>query len=271
MSWSDYEYSTASGQPVRLYEFIRGGTRYYRYTNADRAVTAGGQTWAAIAISDGGIASGTDDDDMTITLPADNPVAELYDGVPPSRAIRLKIHELHYGDADVEVKTRWVGTLTNRQRSDAGVAKLSAVSLAATFGRTGVRLTWGRGCPYALYDHNCRLKSADYAVSLSITSTDGNGITVNIPAGVPEGYFSGGYIEFTAGGVTETRGARVHSGNVINLFGGSTGLTVGQAVTVYPGCDLTAETCDAKFGNILNFGGINHLPSVNPWQIIKVF
>lgn len=108
-------------------------------------------------------------------------------------------------------------------------------------------------------------------MALIITALTGNGITVNLPAATPDGWFSGGYIEYQVGGVLQRRGARSHTNNTIALFGGCDGLSVGQEITAYPGCDLTITTCNNKFANCLNYGGIPHLPDVNPWQIIKVF
>lgn len=271
MSWNEHEYSVANGMPLTLYEFIRGETLHYYYTNADMAVTFNHQTWSPIAISDSGLSQGAGDN-ITLTLPASHPVIDLYRGVPPSGPVRVKIHRAHYRDAAEEIRTVWIGTITEIKREDAGVANIISASLASTFTREGLRLTWGRACPHAVYDHNCRLRAADYAVTGQVvTRLDGAGITVNLPAGVPDGYFSGGYIEYQVDGITERRGTRLHKENILSLFGGSAGLSVGMAVTLYPGCDLTIDTCNDKFGNVPNYGGCPHLPSVNPWQIIKVF
>ncbi|EAS1642604.1 DUF2163 domain-containing protein [Salmonella enterica] len=271
MSWSESENSVSAGQPVRLYEFIYGDEKHYRYTSADRQITAEREIWEPIAISDSGVATGTDNNEMTVTLPADTALAQLYTGIPPSSPVKVRIHMLHYGDASTQVITVWAGTVTNRKRSNAATAELSCVSLAATFSRSGVRLTWGRACPYSLYDSNCRVSVASHKLTLTITATSGSGITVNMPSSTPDGWFSGGYIEYTTAGVTQRRGARAHKGNVIDLFGGAAGLTTGQEITVLPGCDLTIATCNEKFSNCLNYGGIPHLPDINPWQIIKVF
>jgi hypothetical protein len=40
-------------------------------------------------------------------------------------------------------------------------------------------------------------------------------------------------------------------------------LTVGEAVTLYPGCDKTAETCRVKFSNRINHQGEAHFLGIN--------
>jgi len=147
-----------------------------------------------------------------------------------------------------------------------------SISLASTFSRVGVRLTWGRQCPYALYDHNCRVDPLRFAVSgVVVTALDGSSINANLPAGLASDWFSGGYIEFDRNGYTERRGLREQDSNTLHLFGGTTGLQVGQSVTLYPGCDRTIATCDSKFANHLNYGGQPHMPGKSPYTIIKLF
>ena len=36
-------------------------------------------------------------------------------------------------------------------------------------------------------------------------------------------------------------------------------------IDMAPGCDLRRDTCAAKFGNLLNFGGFPDIPGRNPF------
>ncbi|EIN3255846.1 phage tail protein, partial [Salmonella enterica] len=38
MSWSEFEYSVADGQPLTLYEFLLGDSLFWRYSNADKDI-----------------------------------------------------------------------------------------------------------------------------------------------------------------------------------------------------------------------------------------
>ena len=85
--------------------------------------------------------------------------------------------------------------------------------------------------------------------------------------GRPHQWASNGYIKFTSGyNANLTSEVKIH-----NVEGGSLGesielylatvmpIMVGDTFELTAGCDHTAETCSAKFGNIVNFGGFPHL------------
>ena len=90
MSWSEFEYSVADGQPLTLYEFRLGDSLFWRYSNADKDIDFAGQVWEAQAISSSGLSSGSGDG-MDITVPASNPVALLFRATPPSRTVRVRV------------------------------------------------------------------------------------------------------------------------------------------------------------------------------------
>lgn len=270
MSWNQFEYSTADGRPVTLYEFIRGDVVFYRYTNADRDIEVGGHIWTQTAISDNGLSAGSGNS-LDITAPVDNAVVQLFRGIPPSSPLRIRIHRFHIDDTAAEFRTVWVGTVKEVKRETIDRARMLTSSLASTFNQVGLRLTWSRACPYALYDHNCKVNQQQFAVGVTIQALDGAGVTVNLPGGLAEDHFSGGYIEWMVDGVIERRGMKAQNGNQIGLLGGTVGLSVGQAVTLYPGCNRTIDVCAAKFTNHLNYGGTPHMPGKSPYTIIKLF
>lgn len=269
MSWNDAEYSTADGIPVMLFTFSLD-QKVWRYTSADDVITVMGKSWTPVAIKGGTLAQGTGDH-MEITLPMDNEVVLLFRGIPPSTPVKLMIYRLHMSDTQREFKTVWVGSISEIRREQPDRAKLISVGIAGSLTRQGLRLTWGRSCPYSVYDSNCRVPPGQFARNgLIIRSLTGAGIVVALTS-VEDGWFSGGYIEYITDGILQRRGIRTHSGDELQLFGGSVGLSAGMAVTAYPGCDLTIETCEHKFSNTLNYGGCPHMPGISPWEIIKVF
>ncbi|AAP96358.1 hypothetical protein HD_1576 [[Haemophilus] ducreyi 35000HP] len=54
-------------------------------------------------------------------------------------------------------------------------------------------------------------------------------------------------------------------------MGGTQKLSVGTQIKVYPGCDGRASTCLKKFNNMLNYGGIPHMPNKSPYDGSRVF
>lgn len=271
MSWNKHEYSTANGLPVSLYAFMRNDAKGFYYTNADQAIELDGKTWLPLAISDNGIRTG-EGGSLEVTVPSVSGVAQLFRGVPPSSPLKVLIHRWHVEDDTGEFRTVWFGTIKEAKRQSTDQAKFITTGVASTFSRSGLRLTYGRACPYALYDHHCRVNPLTVMVSsVEIVSLDGSSITVVLPSTFAEGYFSGGYIEWDDDGFPDRRGFRVHSGNQLSLFGGTDRLTVGMKVNLFPGCDRTIQTCNDKFNNTLNYGGQPHMPGKSPYQIMKLF
>ncbi|WP_347253451.1 phage BR0599 family protein [Leminorella grimontii] len=271
MSWNEFEMSVANGRPVEFYEFSRDDTRFYRYTNADRDMAFNGYTWEAAAIQCPGVTVGTSDG-LEITVPATNPVALMFRGAPPSSSVRLRVFRNQADDTSGDYRIVWVGTVTEAKREATDRVKLITNSIASTFTRNGLRLTWGRNCPYSLYDHNCRVDKTKFAAtSLTVLALDGASLTIALPGSLPDGWFSGGFIEWTVDGLTERRGLKGQNGNTIGIFGGTAGFSVGQVVTLYPGCDRIINTCSSKFNNHLNYGGQPQMPGVSPFGIIKLF
>ncbi|MGU9776198.1 phage BR0599 family protein [Salmonella enterica] len=270
MSWNEYEASVANGQPLLLVEFIRGGAQFWRYTNADRMVSYGGHDWEPAAIAVPGVTVGTGDS-LDVIIPAVSPVAGLFRGIPPSSPLRIKIHRVQAEDAAAEVKTVWIGSVSEAKHEEIDRVKLITVNVSTTFARNGLRLTWGRACPYSLYDRNCAVNPAQYAFKTSIKSLDGGNITVASVSGLAAGALSGGYMTWVTDGITERRGLKGQNGAVIGVFGGTQGLAAGLAVTLYPGCDRTIQVCNDKFNNVLNYGGQPHMPGKSPYEIIKLF
>jgi hypothetical protein len=89
---------------------------------------------------------------------------------------------------------------------------------------------------------------------------------------LPDGYYVGGSILLVmADGMTEQRAIESRAGNTLTLLSGTSGLTVGQAVKVYPGCNQTSEMCDAVYNNILNYGGFRHMPGKSPFDAMLFY
>jgi uncharacterized phage protein (TIGR02218 family) len=131
--------------------------------------------------------------------------------------------------------------------------------------RTGLRRLYQRHCPHVLYGGLCRASAVTHRVQGTVSGTSGTTVTVPAAAGVPAGHFSGGYATWSAGGITEKRMIVSHAGESLTLASAPPGLAVGATVMLYPGCDHTLATCEAKFANSANFGGFPFIPTKNPF------
>lgn len=271
MSFDTIERSNYAGKPVVLYEFKLGSNRW-RYTNAQRNIPFGGQTYTAIGISHDGISMSGDPtaDDLTINLSAKAEVTDLYIGTPPSDPLEIAIRSLHHGDTDAPVV--WSGTVKSARRVSMVEWAFTCNSLLSSLNRNGLRLFWQRGCQHILYDRECRVNPDDYATTVQVSGKTGTSLTSATLGTLESGYLAGGYLSFTGPyGTTERRAIERHVGSTIHLLSATDGIDVGQWITVYPGCNRTSPMCEQRFNNIDNFGGFPHLPNQSPFDGDPIF
>lgn len=270
MTFQTYETSTQDGEVTSLYEIVWGGT-IWRYTSADRQITVGGVNYAPLPCSDNGMKQGGNtNEDIEITMPSDIPLADLYQSTPPSNTIRVTVRRRHSTDPDGQAFVYWKGYLSNVKRGEGNAAiTLVCNTLLSSFTRQGLRLAWTRGCPHILYDQECRVNPADFVHATTIVALDGNSITLAGSGGRPQGWFTGGYIEWEVGGpaTLDRRGIASSPSDVrLGLLGTTYRLSVGLPIRVYPGCDLTMSTCRNKFNNRANYGGCKQMSGQSPFD-----
>lgn len=271
MAFDDKENSREAGQPVRLYLFTRGPLNF-AYTTADRDVTVANRTFKSVPIEDGGIqfTGQAAADDVTVTLPANTEVAQLYQAVAPADEVSATVWDWHYGVDDYRVV--FVGSVASCSMTTPYSSEITLRSLTASLDASGIKLAWGRACNYALYDKNCKVAPENYKTSGRVAALDGLNITVTQASQYPDGYFSGGYLEWTSStGVVERRGIRIHSGSSLSILAGTAGMSANLNVTIYPGCTRTTTVCNTKFNNLPNYGGAPALPGRSPFDGNPVF
>lgn len=267
MSFESQETSLADGRPLRLYRFTRGAIAWC-YASGDRPVTQSTQVYQNVTggiIDDGIRQTGqASPDQLTITAPASLEVAQLYRAAPPSEEVALTIFSRHIGADDFMVS--WSGSISAVRWPALDRAEIVCAPLSSRMSMTGLRLTWDRACPHALYSASCGVSDALWRIPATVDVMDGQ--TVNCPeaSGYPDGYFTGGLIDWqTAYGAIERRAIQSHVGTALALLGGTAGLVALQSARLYPGCGQTTTRCK-QFNNLPNFGGIPHLPGKSPFD-----
>jgi uncharacterized phage protein (TIGR02218 family) len=269
MAYSDIEISTEDGSPVWFLKF-EVGTQAWFYTTADENETIGDDEWIAANIGRSEIVQGAGaENDLTLTLPTDLEIVSLFDGSPPSEIMYVTISSRHVGDAEMAIE--WIGTVGNIKKVNPAEANAICRNLVASFERGGLRLTWGRQCPHALYDWNCRVDKTLHDYPYVIEELTANSFVVTGYAAPAEGSFVGGFVEWSMGtGRTERRAIEREADGAIYIIGFTNGLEIGSNVTLYPGCPRTTEGC-LLFDNLPNYGGIPHLPGKSPFDGTPVF
>jgi uncharacterized phage protein (TIGR02218 family) len=271
MTFSQFEISNHDSIPSLLYEFRLQG-RSWLYCSDERDVTTGGKTYLSAAISDSGIVQSGDvqNDDFTITMPATLAFASLFIGTPPSDTIGVVVRRVNRGDSEAPIV--WVGEVKSTKRTGLGSLNVICKPSTATLNRNGLRLAYTRGCPHALYDINCTVDKSLHGAAVQITYLDGENISATGIGAQGDGFWSGGFVEWQImTGVTERRAVEDHSGPTVRLMGSTDGLSVGQWIAIYPGCDRTSPTCINKFANLSNYGGFPAMPEKSPFDGDPIF
>jgi uncharacterized phage protein (TIGR02218 family) len=279
VGFSLFEIASRSGKPIGLYEFTWDKT-IWRYTSADRDIEYGVDEddnpiiWEAISITDDGYTQGSSGEPFKVTMPARLEIPQLFRSTPPSLPIWLKVRRFHKDDPDQEMIVYWVGTVGNVKRPTRLKAEIIGLPISQTMHRSGARLCWERGCNHALYDTQCRVDKELFKTEAEITALTGTRITVDTIGAFPAERYRGGILEWVVNedGTIDRRQIEEHvAGETFELLGTTDRLEVGMAVTLYCGCDLTAETCDTFFNNLPNHGGMEFLPGTSPFDGRTVF
>lgn len=269
MTYNAAETSPESGRPVEIYTFNRGYLAW-RYTSADRDVVVDFQTYKSEAIRRGGIEQGSElnRSGLKITVPRDNEIAEMFRITPPSEVVTLTLRQYHEGDG--ELIPVWSGRVLSVSHG-AATSEISLEPIATSLRRTGLRGAWQKPCSKVLY--SCGVNAESFRMDATVSAVSGLTITAAALASQADGWWEGGFIKYeVATGIYEYRHIEGHTGNTITVDLQPIDLVPGTLIGVYPGCDHTPEAggC-AKFGNILNFGGIPYFTIKNPFGSDPVY
>lgn len=270
MTYDARETSWHDGQPVELYEFRRG-VDHWRYTSADADISYSGFVWASVPIERSRIEQGSEMNrsDLKITLPRDNEVALLFRAQPPGDVVTVSVLRQHRGDSDT--KAIWLGRVINVTWRES-VAELTCEPVFTSLRRPGLRRMYQLNCPHVLYGIDCNVPQLSYKTTDVVNAVNGAVISVAAAAGHPDGYYTGGFVHWlSATGVTDSRMIIAHTGQDLTLDATIQGLTAGENVDIYPGCNHTMSDCDGKFGNIENYGGFPFIPGINPFDGSMIF
>lgn len=265
MTYAAFETSIQSGRPVEIYEF-RNGSSYYRYTSADSDVVYGGNTYFAAPIARDAIEATSETARLALTISCARSlgVLDLFTLMPPPDVVAVSVRRLHAGDGNAIVL--WLGRVLN-VKLDNAAAEIHCESVYTSLKRVGLRRMYQKACPHVLYGPGCNLSRAAVVTTKTVSSVTGSMITLSGMGGYVDGYFAGGYLEWErTAGEFERRAIRTQAGGVLNVGFPIIGLAASATVYLYPGCDHTISTCESKFSNRRNYGGMPYFPTKNPFN-----
>lgn len=271
MSFNELESSNSDGKPIYLYEF-RLNDQYWRYTSAATSISINGYMWQPTGIADDGIkqTGDTSVDALNITMPISSDVVGLFIGTPPINPLFITIRHCHFGDEEAAVC--YVGEVADVNENTPVTAVVTCNTMSASLERNGLRLSYSRSCPYAVYDQDCKVNKEAFRYDGTIQTVGGSSITVPGVQAFGDKWFAGGWLEWydPKRGV-ERRAIQAHVGNQLKIFGTVSGLAGGLVIKIYPGCPRTTAACDEKFNNMANYGGVPSMPDRSPFDGNPIF
>lgn len=270
MTFESHELSAQDGSPFELFTFRLYGQNF-RYTNEKTTQVVDGLTYEAWPIAHDEIKRTDKMEKQSITLdvPTDFPILQLYDDAPPSDVITLQIAQIHRGDN--EPISFWNGrVMTGLRQGNRG--QLYCENVYSSQKRQGLRRLYGRLCPHVLYGPACRAVDVDFRIEIQADSVFGPQLRSAILSTYPDGRFAGGLVEFEpTPGRIERRGVKSHVGDLITLTHAITDITALDTFFLYLGCKHDLTDCDETFGNAVNYGGWPYIPRISPMGSSSVF
>lgn len=267
MTFGTIETSVSDGRPVELVHIAFAQYNWF-YTTAEEQIEYNGNTYTPLPIMRDDIkpTGDTAKAGLNIRVPMGAPVGELFRIQPPSGVVSLTLYGEHYGDNDFKVL--WKGRIINAEWSPPWLS-LTTESVISSLQRVGLRRKYSAQCPFALYSGECGVSRETYKEDRTLSVISATSLTLPGTVGKPNNYFAGGFAQWVHNtrNTIERRAIKSSNGTTGVLVVNSLplGLSPGQVVSVYPGCDHVLATCDSKFSNSLNFGGTPFIPSKNPF------
>lgn len=263
MSYDAQEKSVYAGRPVEMYQFVQGFAKWF-YTSADTQVQYNGDVYQPIPIQRTAVDQSQEVQagSIDVTLPRDNPLASKFIAYNPAAPIWLTVTRLHLTDSNQERAVQFVGRIINAT-FDGSEAKLKCAPIQEILQRKCPRCLYQSVCNHVLYSTYCQRNSGDYRMRIYVETVAGNQITTSAIITKPNGWFTHGYAVRNG---EEYRMIINHQSNVLSLLSPFAGLSPGEYIEIYPGCDRTEATCASKFNNRVNFLGWMYIPTKNPFD-----
>lgn len=262
MSYDATETSRYSGKPVEAFRFVQGQNTWL-FTSADTQVTLpiGVFEKETIQRSELSFSEEEKGEKIEVTVPRDNPIAELFILDLPSTPVFLTVFRAHRGEEEDEIAI-FTGKVS-RVSFKGSEAVLSCSSLVAVLDRAVPLLAMQMPCNHVLFSAECGANPTASRDAVTITTVDRTTVTSNDFALRPDQWFRGGRL------VTpdfETRFIADHIGDTITLLSALPGLESLDECWAYWGCDHLEATCKTKYSNLDNYLGFSRIPGRNPFE-----
>lgn len=277
-------------QSAYLYTFtvaLPGATQIWRFTDFERDLTNGGNTYTAKHFEHGTILERVGLDRQKVTIKS-----RAFSGSPLLQLIpfqlefplMVQIDEVTVsGSAASNLRTVYYGEVSGATMRGPYI-EAEALSMPAMFDRKIPRMLVQPTCNWSLFDSGCGLLKSNWEWAAVVSSWTSSNLALVITTitkaavaqtGLAAHYFAGGYVAVGSGASQQFRligdNAAQSGANMTITLGTALWGTInaGDQVLFYPGCDGRVDTCNTKFANKTRFGGFPFMPIGNP-SFLKV-
>jgi uncharacterized phage protein (TIGR02218 family) len=174
-----------------------------------------------------------------------------------------------YGDLVFGVEVKYSGQITELDKTGRTTVEGTAESYLFKLNQQMPRMLLQPSCRWVLGDAGCTVDLQSHPnnplIQTGVVSSASTSLQIQsqTPLAQPDGYFTQGIITMTSGqNMGLSMSVKQYKGGVIVLTRPFLfTVTVGDQFRVTAGCDHTQGTCQQKFDNLINFGGMPFVPS----------
>ncbi len=265
---------SGSSTLCRIWTITRGDGAIYRFTDLDENVVYSGQTYYAdtsfqVSNITTSIVIGAGRADFKFMFGTNSSISITKDDLRNGKFDNAKIViELidwkfpSYGSAVL---------LSGNAKGPEGTNKSFGTFEVVGTGQRGLQsigLTVQAECDASLYDVRCGVNKALHSDTGVVTAVQGRRNFIIDLAGNPADYvYSFGLLEWTTGantGITSEvltqYSTTITLDQILLALNLANAITIGDAFTIYKGCDKRPITCFTKFNNIRRFRGFPYVP-----------
>jgi hypothetical protein len=265
-SFGDLEASVESSRPLEVYRFASGGETFL-YSSSEDPIVLGPDNYEPRPIARSRIVRGVDERrrNLTVTMPASDPVPRRYIGIPPGQRMVLTVIRLQRDESptfDTQVAI-FRGVVKSVAFKDDGLTAEIAVQGIDASNRVMPRHTAMAQCNHVLYGPGCDVDPSPFTNTGTVTAVANNVLTVaGLGAARPDQFFRGGFAKLVA--ESDFRLVLSHQGDDLTLLLPFAASVLGAQVQVSAGCDHRFHgDCANKFDNVASFGGSPYVPTKN--------
>lgn len=255
--------SLSKNRPIELYKFIYGD-RSYTYNSGPKDWTSLDSTLYKSHPIDRNSIQRTNEDyknTLTIDVPHDNPVAQLFKKNLPSDHVYIEVKQTQRDDP-IALKHLFSGEVTQVTWNNA-TARLICNPASALMRRQVLRMGYHAQCNHHLFDDMCGLRLQDWQEAAIVQSVTSSGTTVQVNSKQnDDGYYIAGLLSTTKG---DHRTIVAVDNNTIEIQSPIDDLKSGDVIRISKGCDRSAAACQS-FDNYDNFFGCLTIPQDNPFE-----